>query len=214
VPENAECLRDQLWSYKTFSLNPFPLNPFPLLDASCLLKGFAMPLTVDSLLLKAAQRGDAAALERLVVQCRPDLRRYAAQHCATASDAEEAVQESLIILYRRLPALRSVGAFSGWLFQVIRRECQRLARKMFHQHVPLDEAIEDRYLTTRTDIELRLDIAMAIQSLPDIYREIIVLRDFEELTVKEIAARLGLLPETVKTRIHRGRLLIREHLLA
>lgn len=173
-----------------------------------------MPLSVDNLLLKAAQRGDMAALEQVIAECRPNLSRYASRYCVTASDAEEAVQESLIILYRRLPTLHSVGAFSGWLFQVIRHECQRLARKMFHQHVPLDEATEDRYLTAHTDIELRLDIAMAIQSLPDIYREIIVLRDFEELAVKEIAACLGLLPETVKTRIHRGRLLIREHLLA
>ena len=44
--------------------------------------------------------------------------------------------------------------------------------------------------------------------------EVIVLRDFEELTVKEIASRLHTLPETVKTRIHRGRQMIREHLLA
>ncbi len=173
-----------------------------------------MPVSVDDLLLKAAQRGDMAALERVIAQCRPSLSRYAARYCVTTSDAEEAVQESLIILCRRLPALRSAGAFSGWLFQVIRRECQRLSRKMFHQHVPLDEANEEVYLATRTDIELRLDIAMAIQSLPDIYRETIILRDFEELTVKEIAARLSLLPETVKTRIHRGRLLIREHLFA
>ena len=121
-----------------------------------------MSRAVDDHLLRAAQRGDMAALERVIAQCRPNLHRYAERHCVTASDAEEAVQESLIILYRRLLALRSVEAFSGWLFQVARRECQRLARKMFHQHVPLDEAIEDRYRTNRTDIELRLDIAMAI----------------------------------------------------
>lgn len=173
-----------------------------------------MSTAVDDHLLTAAQRGDTASLERLVVACRPNLRRYAEWHCASASDAEEAVQESLIILYRRLPALRSLGAFTGWLLQIVRRECQKLARKMFHQHIPLDEAIEEKYLTTRTDVELRIDIAMAIQSLPDIYRETIVLRDFEELTVREIAHRLGLSPETVKTRIHRGRRLIREHLLA
>ena len=115
-----------------------------------------MSIAVDDHLLIAAQRGDMVALERVIAQCRPNLRRYASRYCVTTSDAEEAVQESLIILYRRLPALRSVGAFSGWLFQVIQHECQLLARKMFHQHVPLDAAIEDRYLTTCTDIELRL----------------------------------------------------------
>ena len=176
--------------------------------------GFADQDFADKELLASAQRGDAKALERLIAASRPNLRRYAAQHCATSSDAEDAVQESLVILYRRLPTLRVLGAYPGWLVQIIRRECQRLAQKMFHQTVPFDEEIEQEYLQSRTDIELRLDIAMAIQSLPDSYREVIVLRDFEELTVKEIAARLRMVPETVKTRIHRGRQLIREHLLA
>lgn len=172
-----------------------------------------MALAVDLHLLEAAKRGDSHALENLLVECRPDLRRYAERYCLNSADAEDAVQESLVILYRRLPALRALGAFTGWIFQIVKRECDRLARKMFHQDVPLDEVIEQRYLATRTDVELRLDIAMAIQSLPDIYREVIVLRDFEELSVREIAQHLGVLPETIKTRIHRGRKMIREHLL-
>lgn len=173
-----------------------------------------MSAAVDTDLLEAAQGGDAAALDRLLVLCRPDLQRYATRHCATSSDVDDAVQEALIILYRRLPSLRSLGAFTGWLFTIARRECQRLARKMFRQDLPLDEAHERLYLRTRTDTDLRIDIVMAIQSLPDIYRDVIVLRDFEELTVREIAARLNMAAETVKTRLHRGRQLIREHLLA
>ena len=168
----------------------------------------------DQRLIESAQRGDSEALECLIVQSRPNLRRYAAMHCATSSDAEDAVQESLLILYQKLPTLRVAGAYTGWLFQIVRRECHRLSRKMLYQEVPLDEVNEKQYLSSRTDIELRLDIVMAIQSLPDIYREVIVLRDFEELTVKEIASRLAVVPETVKTRIHRGRQMIREHLLA
>ena len=164
--------------------------------------------------LQEARSGDSAALERLITACRPNLHRYAAQHCASSSDVEDAVQESLMILYRRLPTLRALGAFTCWIFLVVRRECQRLALKMSHQEVPIDIAIEQNVIHSRSDIELRLDIAMAIQSLPDIYRDVIVLRDFEELTVKEIAVQLGLNPETVKTRIHRGRQMIREHLLA
>ena len=169
--------------------------------------------TEDRELLDAAQRGDIDALQRLIVQARPRLTRYAAEHCANSSDAEEAVQESLVIVYRSLPTLRALEAYSSWLFQIIKRECRRLSQKMFHRNVPLDEAAKRSYLHRQTDVELRLDIVMAIQSLPDLYREVIVLRDFEELTVKEIASRLRMLPETVKTRIHRRRRLIREHLL-
>ncbi len=186
----------------------------PLMTTDFADKDFADNEFRNKQLLEAARRGDAKALERLIAASRPNLRRYAARYCATASDAEDAVQESLVIVFRQLPTLRVLGAYTGWLAQIIRRECQRLTQKMFPRTVPFDDKIEQEYLQSRNDIELRLDIAMAIQSLPDIYREVIVLRDFEELTVKEIAARLQVVPETVKTRIHRGRQMIREHLLA
>ncbi len=81
-------------------------------------------------------------------------------------------------------------------------------------HIDLEAVEEDKSLATHTDHDLRFDIARAIQSLPDLYRNVIVLRDFEELTIREIAARLELVPETVKTRIYRGRQLVREHLLS
>ncbi|MCW3060367.1 MAG: sigma-70 family polymerase sigma factor [Capsulimonas sp.] len=172
-----------------------------------------MMITVDNRIVEAACGGDCEALEYLIRVARPDVRRYAGRYCV-ASDVDDAVQESLIIMSRRLPALRTVTSFTGWLFQIARRECQRMARKMLHQEVPLDEVLEQRYLSRNEDLELRMDIASAIQSLPDHYRETIVLRDFEELTIAEIGQRLGLSPDTIKTRLRRSRVLIREHLLA
>lgn len=61
--------------------------------------------------------------------------------------------------------------------------------------------------------ELRIDLSRAIQSLPDHYREVILLRDIEELSIDEIAGVLGLTRESVKARIHRARLMIREYLV-
>ena len=172
------------------------------------------PKTIDSPLLEAAKGSDAGAVETLLILCRPNLRRYAERQCAASSDVEDAVQESLIIVYRQVSTLRVAGAFTGWLFQIVRRECLRLARRSFRFGDPLATANAERLLAKSSDVELRLDLALAIQSLPDLYREVIILRDFEELTIQEIAARLEMLPETVKTRIYRGRHLIREHLLA
>lgn len=172
-----------------------------------------MPTAIDQQLLSAAQRGDSIALERIVELSKPDVKKYVRRFCE-ASEAEDAVQDSLIILYRHGRGLRSAAALASWLFQVVKRECQRLSSRMFRKSVSLDDIAERELLSTHTDIDLRLDIAMAIQSLPDIYREAIVLRDFEELTVAEIATRLGVNFETVKTRLRRGRQLIREHLVA
>ena len=61
--------------------------------------------------------------------------------------------------------------------------------------------------------DLRIDLSRAIQSLPDHYREVILLRDIEELSIDEIAGALALTRESVKARIHRARLMIREYLI-
>jgi RNA polymerase sigma factor (sigma-70 family) len=166
---------------------------------------------LDRKLLEAAHQGDVAALESLLILCRPDLRRYAALTCLTSADAEDAVQEALMIVYRKVSALRSVGTFSQWVFQIVRRECLRIMRP---KTVGLEVIQEKAYLDTHSDTELRFDLTQAIQSLPPIYREVMILRDFEELTIHEIGSRLKLPIQTVKTRLYRGRNLVREHLLA
>src|SRR5437773_9347795 len=79
-------------------------------------------------LIAAAQGGSEEALLELLCLCRPQLRRYANRQCAS-DDVEEAVQDALLLLYRRVGALRTIGAFSSWLFQIVRRECLRRARK-------------------------------------------------------------------------------------
>jgi len=173
-----------------------------------------MAAQINLELLEAAKRGDSEAIGQILCVCQPDLQRYAKRYCVSTSDADDAVQDSLIVIFRKLPALRAPAAFGSWVFTIVRNACHRMAQRMFHNDVPLDEAIEGQYLAVRTDVELRLDIAMAIESLPDLYREVIVLRDFEGLTVKEIATRFAVSRETVKTRLHRGRKLIREYLLA
>lgn len=58
-----------------------------------------------------------------------------------------------------------------------------------------------------------MELASALESLPAEYRQIILLRDFEELAISEIAERLGITRAATKSRLHRARLLAREHLL-
>lgn len=113
-------------------------------------------------------------------------------------------------MYKRIGALRTVTSFGAWTFSIVRRECQRLMRHMRGQtELPAaDSAIFACYTTP----DLHADLAAAIQSLPDKYREAIVLRDFEEYSIGEMAARLRLTRAAVKSRIHRGREMIREYL--
>lgn len=163
-------------------------------------------------LILAAQTGDPAAISRLLAVCQADARRYARRHCH-ASDVDDAVQESLLILSRKVGGLKAAAAFSSWLFTIIKRECRKLERMMF-KHEPLDDEVAEQQLACRSDDALRIDLANALESLPAHYLEVVLLRDFEELTIAEIAARLGEQPGAVKSRLHRARELVREYLLS
>lgn len=166
----------------------------------------------DPSLIEAARQGDEAALLLLLEDCQPDLRRIARGECASTADAEDAVQESLWLVYRRIGALRTVSSFGAWMFAIVQRECRRLMRRM-RGHVDLPAA-DHPIFAYYAHPDLRCDLAAAIQSLPDKYREAIVLRDFEEYTITEMAEALRLTRAAVKSRIHRGRDLVREYLQA
>jgi RNA polymerase sigma factor (sigma-70 family) len=150
----------------------------------------------DASLIEAARGGDADALGSLIVAAQPDIRRYAARNCH-AADIDDAVQETLLLLYRRVGALRAVTSFSAWLFAVARRACLRLLRRSAGiAEAPADD-VEMR-LSHLAPEDIRIDPCRAIQSLPDHYREVILLRDIEELSIDEIAGVLALTRESVK----------------
>lgn len=162
-------------------------------------------------LLAAARTGDPVALDRLMRMCQPDIRRYARRNCL-ASDIDDAVQETLLILARRLHALHAVAAFSSWLFRIVQRECRRLERRLFGLD-PYDEQKAENWLATWPTEILRMALVQALESLPAHYREVILLRDVEELSIREMALRLALTSAAVKSRLHRARQLMREYLL-
>jgi len=124
--------------------------------------------------------------------------------------AEDATQEALWTLYRRLPALRSVAAFPLWIVRIVARICFRLASPLWRRIETLQD--EDAGVVPPEDIELRLDLERAIDALPETNREAILLFYVCELSVAETAGRLGISREAVKVRLHRGRALLRDRL--
>lgn len=171
-----------------------------------------MAIAVNRLhLIARARGGDPGALGQLLAACQSDARRYAMRHCVV-SEIDDAVQEALLIVTRHVRSLKSAASFAGWLFTIVRRECARLSRRMFG-HEALDDDRVAADLARRSSDELRAELASALDSLPPHYLEMILLRDFEELTIAEICQRLGLTVPTAKARLHRARLLVREYLV-
>ena len=170
-----------------------------------------MDLSCHQDLLTDARAGNPSAINRLLALCQPDIRRYAQRTCMI-SDVDDAIQESLIILSRHIGSLRAAAAFSSWLFRIVRHECHRMARKALRTD-PWDDARAEAYLSANSSEELRHDLAAALESLPSHYRELLILRDIEELTISEISAKLGESRAATKSRLHRARQLTREYLL-
>jgi RNA polymerase sigma factor (sigma-70 family) len=164
-------------------------------------------------LVEAACGGDAAAVEKLLVVCQPDLRRFARRACSNRDDAEDAVQIALWQLYRKIGALRTAAALASWLFRIVERECYRLLHARDRLQA-LDASLDDALRQEPLPLALRKDLIASIATLPEPYRKILILRDIDELSAPEAADQLGISVDAAKSRLHRARTLVRDNLLA
>lgn len=175
----------------------------------------AVSRNVNLELVEAACGGDTNAIETLLCQYQPSITRFARKYCATAEDAEDAVQETLWTIYRKIGTLRSSAAFVSWAFQIVRNYCYELLSPARYEGLVIDEAILDTIdhsADPELTVALRNDVVGAIAHLPSAYRQILILRDVEGYSAPEVAEMLRISIPTVKSRLHRGRILLREML--
>jgi len=144
-------------------------------------------------------------------------------------EAEDGAQETLINAFRHLASFRGESKFSTWLVTIAMNEGRRRLRKAkTAAEDPLDLSPEDHdgdftpaFLTDWREIpsealekkEIREKLRAAVQTLPPIYREVLILRDLEELNQEETAAALGIPITTVKVRLHRARMMLQKLLV-
>src|SRR5688572_21695358 len=102
----------------------------------------------------AAQRGDTASIAALVSGSHPHVRRFAHSLCASPQDAEDAAQEALIVLYRKIGTLRASGALASWMFRIVRNECLRRVRATRRPHRPVHDTPVP---SAEDDVLLRLE---------------------------------------------------------
>ncbi|MEU4269316.1 RNA polymerase sigma factor [Streptomyces sp. NPDC026092] len=164
-------------------------------------------------LIVAAQRGDVDSLTALVSGAHPNVRRFARSLCATPEDAEDAAQEALIILYRKIGMLRASGALASWMFRIVRNECLRRARAM-RAPAPLPDVA----VRSAEDVVLqRLEagrVAAAVAALPADQRHVLIMRDIQGYSGRMTADALGLSTAAMKSRLHRARTAVQRSLRA
>ncbi len=162
--------------------------------------------------VSAAQQGDPLAITTLVSGSHAHVRRFARTLCSTPEDAEDAAQEALIVLFRRIGTLRATAALGSWMFQIVRNECIRRSRIAFQRPISshaVAPSAEDAALA-RMEIERIVD---CIAALPPEQRAVLVLRDIQGQSGSATAHALGLSRAAMKSRLHRGRQTLRKQLL-
>jgi RNA polymerase sigma-70 factor (ECF subfamily) len=153
--------------------------------------------------VRAAQGGDARAMDALMRELSPRLGRI----CAAISPqhGEDALQETLIAVLRNVGSLREPAAIHGWARRVAVNESIRVARRA-GAAVPIAD-IDD---PSGVDVETAVDVRAVLATLTPEQRAILVLRDLEGLSEDEAAALVGTAVGTVKSRLHRARAAFRE----
>ncbi|MGW0251693.1 RNA polymerase sigma factor [Nocardia goodfellowii] len=159
----------------------------------------------DEAVVSAARSGHVESVSALISGSHPHVRRFAYSLCATPEDAEDAAQEALIILYRKIGTLRASGALVSWMFRIVRNECLRQLRSRARHFEPVpqvDAASAEEELLRRLEAER---VAGAIAALPADQRQVLIMRDIQGYSGRMVADLLGLSTAAMKSRLHRAR---------
>ncbi len=189
---------------------------------------FALPAE-EAALLALLRAGDAAAYERWVRASAPRVLRVVRRLLRNEQDAQDATQEAFLNAFKHLASFDGSARLSTWLHRIavnaalmkLRSQRRRPEESIDAQLPRFDAAGEHEHppwaWAARGDAalgsaELRKAVRAAIDELPDLYRDVLLLRDIEELSTEEAAVALGITVPALKTRLHRARLALRERL--
>jgi RNA polymerase sigma-70 factor (ECF subfamily) len=181
-------------------------------------------------LVRDAAGGDRQAMEQLLIRAQEVAYRFSLLVCGHPEDAEDVMQDALLKTYRHVSRIRKPDAFRTWLYQTVRNACLMKRRRRVDEpsrmvsieqgtgtgdggdrplevedHArPADQRLIDAWVGSR--------LRQALSALPPAYRVIVVLREMEGLSTREVATVTGLSEANVKARLHRARVKLRNQL--
>jgi RNA polymerase sigma-70 factor (ECF subfamily) len=188
----------------------------------------AQPVETDEELVARARAKDFGAFEELVDRYDDKIYRLAFRFVRNETEAKEIVQDTFLSVWRKLDTFKGDSQFGSWLYRVaanaalMRLRAQRRHPEVSTEELPIDYLDNYGHLPNtaenwakRPDDELQSDelrrrIQKAVDGLPEIYRTVFLVRDVDGLSTEETAEVLQISVPTVKTRLHRARLALRD----
>jgi RNA polymerase sigma-70 factor (ECF subfamily) len=186
----------------------------------------------DAVLLSRLKAGDDRALGDLADAYAGKIHQLAFRYLRNKEDAEEVTQDVLYKVYRKVGAFRGDAALSSWIYRITFNAAMSRLRTAKYQRSQVDEPqlasneSNNPQAAARHDIadwsnladegvfrsQLRRRVYRAILALPAIYRAPVLLRDIQGMSTEEASAMLRVKDQTLKSRLHRGRLILRKQL--
>ena len=183
-------------------------------------------------LLRRLKLGDESALSELAVQYGGKIYQLAFRYLRNHEDAEEVTQDVLYKVFRKVGEFRGDAALSSWIYRItfnsamsrLRSAAYQRAQDEQREQLPVEG--EEASVTSLQDVadwsnmadetllrsQLRRRLVSAVLALPAIYRAPVVLRDLQGMSTEEASAMLRVKDQTLKSRLHRGRLILRKQL--
>ena len=191
-----------------------------------------MPDPRNDDLLKRLQQGDEQALSDLADAYGAKIYQLAFRYLRNHEDAEEVTQDVLYKVFRKVAEFRGDAALSSWIYRITfnsamsRLRSASYQRTQDEQRTPASPDGEDTVVASLQEIadwsnmadehllrsQLRRRLVRAVLALPAIYRAPVVLRDLQGMSTEEASAMLRVKDQTLKSRLHRGRLILRRQL--
>ena len=184
----------------------------------------------DSALIERLQAGDDTAVAELARNYGAKMYQLALRYTRNKEDAEEVVQDVLLKVRDKIDAFRGDAALSSWTYRItFNTAMSRLrATKSTRMHEVPDEPLDTHddgapramapadWSNLGDDLvhrrQMRDALRVAVAELPAIYRAPVILRDLRGLSTEEASRRLKVKDQTLKSRLHRGRLILRDRL--
>ena len=168
-----------------------------------------------------AQQGETEALDELARSCRKQAYVFALQLTGNPDDALDVAQDAMLRFFRSLDRFDAKRPVRPWLLRIVRNLVRDRARRLRVRRTeslepaedalrfePRDDGPDPEALATRH--ELQALVWKCLQEIPDNYREVLILRDYQDLAYAEIASTLKIPKGTVMSRLHRARRLLHD----
>ena len=187
--------------------------------------------SAETLLVERLRSRDHSAVADLAARYSPRIRQLALRYIRSEDEADEVVQDVLLKIYQKIETFRGDSALSSWIYRItFNTAMSRLRAARASRRASLDVPVvsgqnadasgtvpdvADWSLPADDELiraELRKKLVKALAELPAIYRIPVLLRDVQGLSTEEASAVLRVKDQTLKSRLHRGRMILRDQL--